>query len=122
MKRRRRLYFVLFERFLFLLLPRDIFVSFIIKIQLHHCVNMSQNLAAPDRDVSNAQGGGPTLTDPDDKIQGSDISYGRHLDNASEAVGGSPTLRNTGTHKTSTPLQRLEGTHYMNWKRGISLC
>jgi aquaglyceroporin related protein, other eukaryote len=88
-----------------------LFFSFIVKRKVHFFVNMSQNLNAPDMNESNAQGSGPTLTDPDDKIQKSDSAYGRHLDGASKAVGGGPTLRNSAPRKTSTPPEHREDAH-----------
>ena len=69
---------------------------------------MSQNLNAPDKNESNAQGSGPTLTDPGDKIQKSDSAYEKHLEKASEAVGGGPTLRNSTPRKASTPPEHHE--------------
>lgn len=60
---------------------------------------------------SNAQGSGPTLTDPDDKIQKSESAYGRHLDKASKAVGGGPTLRNSAPQKASPRPEHHDDGH-----------
>lgn len=63
---------------------------------------------------SNAQGSGPTLTDPGDKIQKSDSAYGKHLDKASKAVGGGPTLSNSAPRKASTPPDPHEDAHELD--------
>lgn len=45
-------------------------------------------------EASGGTGAGPTLSDPGDSIQRSDTAYSNHLNDASHAVGGGPSLRN----------------------------
>jgi aquaglyceroporin related protein, other eukaryote len=91
--------------FIFILYTVFSFLDIILVIIMSY-----ENFSSPGNGDATGTGNGPSLRDPEDKIQKSDSAYKMHMDKASEAVPSGPGMKNS-PESYSSPPQHLEDSH-----------